>query len=362
MSFTTFVITFRLSNKRQVQSREAPFIRSEPVGDSPFGYNVGDARLYHASRAPTYHASPSPHATAYASDLLSTTGHHMGHGSTTDITGISSYRGSTHGGGYSYVPVKPAYYTAAYSSSPHGLTYGVHSDVDNFGGYGLPVPTGEAHHDAPSGIPVMSMPGAPAWPSSRSMKSPSGYGSMYLDPEVTASPTTYTTPPPSAYSAVRGHSAAGDGPNFSFTNMSASLPSSQSDRVLPVPSSTAATTTTTSHRSSTYSPLSGANKPPTATDSSYDSYGSSRTESSGPESIFSDSERAAAFSNSQGPAAFDMSPYGTSSGSTDASGRRDSAYAAAGAGHETGGGHDGPSLPSLSSAYERHHAAVATRH
>ncbi|KAK0708898.1 hypothetical protein B0T21DRAFT_352921 [Apiosordaria backusii] len=353
----------------RVQSREAPF-RSEPTGDTPFGYNVGDARLY-ASRAPTY-ASPSPHATGYAhSDLLSTTGHHLPVAGT-DV--LSSYRTSSHSG-YSYTPAPKSYYPApgpmpAYSSQPHGLSYAVGPDeASAFQTCGIPAPLAGSHpHDSVSlDIPVMSMPGATAWPTSRKSTS-GGYGSMYLDPEVTSSPTTYATPSPSIYAAaVRGpsqhsHSATqGEGPSFSFTNMSASLPSSsQSDRVLPIPS--------TSHRSSTYPPLSGAKSsgPPTAaTDhSSYDSYSSSRTESSGPESIFSDSDRAAL--SSQGPA-FDscLSPYGHS-GSTDASGRRDSAY---GAGPESGG-HDGPSLPSLSSAYghhstvsaERHHAAVATRH
>ena len=264
-----------------------------------FGYSVGDARLF-AGRASVqgnglqYTQDPSP-----------------SHTSSQDILG--SYRGAST---YAYTPPSKTYYPAMHAYAP---SYG-----DEFE-FGLGVPPSQSVLNPE---PVGMLPGQ--WSSGIRTKPGSFNASVYLDAEA----------PYSSYSGTSlvhrpGAAPSSESPNFSFSNVAASLPMSNAppgqDRLLPNPAArssplpypavkpsisgapnsstladvaTAATYAAGAFESSglPYSASTATHQPGSSSSrSNSDSY------SAGPESIFSEQERGSL--QSQSSASFELSTY-----------------------------------------------------
>lgn len=287
-------------------STETPF-RSNTAD---FSYSVNDARLY-ASRGP-------PTSLGYPQDTPA-------FGSPDHV--LSSYRPAS--SQYtSYTPAPKAYYPGM---SAYPNPYG-----DEFDYTGIPV-TSQSVLNQDVVQHGMSMP--PAWSGSSGGRTKTAtFSSIYhMDPEASGTYSPYSSAS-LMHRPAHPHPMSSEAPNFSFSNVAASLPTSSGsvDRLLPNPAS----------RSSTLPYPAGALKHSTAGSSSagtladvasaasyhaaggFDtvassiSYSSSQHSSSSSransdsysgttqESIFTDDQRSTLSSN--GPASFDLGAYTSS--------------------------------------------------
>ncbi|KAJ4302471.1 hypothetical protein N0V88_002616 [Collariella sp. IMI 366227] len=181
----------------------AEWINASSSGSNWAANSVGDARVF-ASRTPVGSGM------SYAQDLPT-----LG---SSDVLG--SYRS---GSSYSYTPASKTYYPAM-----HAYSGGYPEDFE----FGIGVPPSSVMSSEPVGM----LQGQ--WSSGARGKQPS-FSSMYLDTDGgynNYSGTSLLHRPP--------HSASSDSPNFSFSNVAASLPLASTpgpDRLLPNPTGRSST-------------------------------------------------------------------------------------------------------------------------